>query len=213
LEFPYVFISGLEDGLFPLARAYDDPAQLEEERRLFYVGITRAERKLYLTHAEERRRNGELLASRPSSFLVAIPEHMLDQRSTVKVRSSGRAIMRGSSIGWGNGGRRSAFGGGRSTAAYEDTYDDIFPPSAAARRPGTPVRREPQFADDENTSQDAPVIAIGARVRHRKFGAGTIAELAGSGRELKVKVDFDDEAVGRKTLVVAQANLEREIGA
>jgi DNA helicase-2/ATP-dependent DNA helicase PcrA len=213
LEFPYVFISGLEDGLFPLARAYDDPAQLEEERRLFYVGITRAERKLYLTHAEERRRNGELLGARPSSFLVAIPEDMLDQRSTVKVRSSGRAIMRGSSSGWGNAGRRGTFGGGRTKSTYEDNYDDIVPPSAAARRPGTPVRREPQFADDENVSQDAPVIAVGARVRHRKFGAGTIAELAGSGRELKAKVDFDDESVGRKTLVVAQANLEREIGA
>jgi ATP-dependent DNA helicase UvrD/PcrA len=212
LEFPYVFISGLEDGLFPLARAYDDPAQLEEERRLFYVGITRAERKLYLSHAEERRRNGELLASPPSSFLAAIPEHMLDQRSTVKVRSSGRAIMRGSSLGWGHGGRRGAFGNSRSSG-YEDTYGDAFPPSAAARRPGTPVRREPQFADDENISQDAPVIAVGSRVRHRKFGAGTIAELAGSGRELKVKVDFDDDAVGRKTLVVAQANLEREVGA
>ena len=58
LEFPFVFITGLEDGLFPLARAFDDPPMLEEERRLFYVGITRAERKLYLTHAEERRRNG-----------------------------------------------------------------------------------------------------------------------------------------------------------
>ena len=213
LEFPYVFISGLEDGLFPLARAFEDPALMEEERRLFYVGITRAERKLYLTHAEQRRRNGELLGARPSSFLTAIPEDMLDQRSTVKVRSSGRAVMSGSSLGWGGTRRRGAFGSRPSSAAYEDTYDDIFPPSAAARRPGTPVRREPQFADDENVSQDAPVIAIGARVRHRKFGAGTIAELAGSGRELKVKVDFDDETIGRKTLVVAQANLEREVGA
>ena len=62
LEFPVVFITGLEDGLFPLAKAYDDPPLLEEERRLFYVGITRAERKLYLTYAEERRRNGELHA-------------------------------------------------------------------------------------------------------------------------------------------------------
>src|SRR4029078_12949193 len=103
LEFPVVFISGLEDGLFPLARAYDDPAQLEEERRLFYVGITRAEGKLSLTHAEERRRNGELVASRPSSFLVEIPEALLDKRNTVKVRSSGRAVMRGSSYGWGGG--------------------------------------------------------------------------------------------------------------
>ncbi len=65
LEFPVVFITGLEDGLFPLAKAYDDPALLEEERRLFYVGITRAEQKLYLTFAEERRRNGELLAVAP----------------------------------------------------------------------------------------------------------------------------------------------------
>ena len=53
------------------------------------------------------------------------------------------------------------------------------------------------------------MIALGARVKHRKFGTGTIAELAGSGRDAKVKVDFDDESVGRKTLVIAQANLER----
>ena len=209
LEFPVVFISGLEDGLFPLARAYDEPSQLEEERRLFYVGITRAERKLYLTYAEERRRNGELIASKPSSFLESIPESMLDKRSTVKVRSTGRAAMRGSSYGWGGGSRRQ----GRESGRYslDDGFDAPFPASAAARRPGTPVTRD-AFPDDENASQDAPTIAVGARVRHRKFGAGTIAELAGSGRELKVKVDFDDEAVGRKTLVVAQANLEREIG-
>ena len=211
LEFPVVFVSGLEDGLFPLARAYDDLSQLEEERRLFYVGITRAERKLYLTHAEERRRNGELLASRASSFLVEIPEALLDKRNTIKVRSSGRAIMRGdSSLGWGAGRR-----GGRDANRYasSDSFEDVaFPRSAASRRPGTPVTREAFFSDDENVSQDAPVIEVGARVRHRKFGAGTIAELAGSGRELKAKVDFDDESIGRKTLVVAQANLEREIG-
>jgi DNA helicase-2/ATP-dependent DNA helicase PcrA len=208
LEFPVVFISGLEDGLFPLARAYDDPPMLEEERRLFYVGITRAERKLYLTHAEERRRNGELVPSRPSSFLEAIPDSLLDKRNTIKVRSSGRAVMRGSSFGWGSrrGRDASAFG------SFDDERDAAFPPSAASRRPGTPVTRMSVYPDDENVSQDAPVIAIGARVRHRRFGAGTIAELAGSGRELKVKVDFDDESIGRKTLVVAQANLERELG-
>jgi DNA helicase-2/ATP-dependent DNA helicase PcrA len=212
LEFPVVFISGLEDGLFPLARAYDEPAQLEEERRLFYVGITRAERKLYLTYAEERRRNGELLASRPSSFLDAIPDTLLDRRNTIKVRSSGRAAMRGSSLGWGGSGKRGARYGTDFAAPFDDGAVDGFPLSAAARRPGTPVTRAPIYSDDEHASQDAPVIAIGARVRHRKFGSGTIAELAGSGRELKVKVDFDDESVGRKTLVVAQANLEREIG-
>ena len=210
LEFPVVFISGLEDGLFPLARAFDEPAMLEEERRLFYVGITRAERKLYLTYAEERRRNGELMPSRQSSFLQAIPEALLEKRNTVKVRSSGRAFMRASSYGYGRDERR------RSRSAFDfatgDGFDAEFPPSPAVRRPGTPVRREQPYSP-ENESQDAPVIAIGARVRHRKFGAGTIAELTGSGREAKVKVDFDDETVGRKTLVIAQAHLEREIGA
>ena len=63
---------------------------------------------------------------------------------------------------------------------------------------------------DEDVSQDAAQIVVGARVRHARFGAGTIAELSGSGRDAKVRIDFDDEEIGRKTLVVAQANLERE---
>ena len=211
LEFPVVFITGLEDGLFPLAKAYDDPAMLEEERRLFYVGITRAEKKLYLTHAEERRRNGEFMPSKASSFLQAIPEEMLEQRKTIKVRSSGRSFM--SSLGggnqWGNSRRRP---GMMETDLRTPVLDDEagFPPSAAMRRPGAPVMRAPVF-DDADASQDAAVIAVGARVRHRKFGSGRIAELAGAGRDLKAKIDFDDEEIGRKTLVVAQANLERDI--
>ncbi len=203
LEFPVVFITGLEDGLFPLARAYDDPALLEEERRLFYVGITRAERKLYITHAEERRRNGEFLASRQSSFLDSIPDTLVEKRSTIKVRSSGRSVMRaGGSI----GGYDRGFGRGARTGGL----DDFVPrPSPASRRPGSPVIDFAAPAAAEDESQDAPVYAVGARVKHRKFGSGTIAELAGNGRDAKVKVDFDDEAIGRKTLVIAQANLER----
>jgi DNA helicase-2/ATP-dependent DNA helicase PcrA len=211
LEFPIVFITGLEDGLFPLAKAYDDPAMLEEERRLFYVGITRAERKLFLTHAEERRRNGEFMPSRASSFLVAIPEDMLEQKKTIKVRSSGRSFMQslGGGSQWGNSRRRVGLMDQELRSAVIDD-DAGFPPSAARRRPGTPVTRAPSW-DDAAESQDAAVIAVGARVRHRKFGGGVIAELAGSGRDLKAKIDFDDEAIGRKTLVVAQANLERDI--
>ncbi len=211
LEFPVVFITGLEDGLFPLAKAYEEPAMLEEERRLFYVGITRAERKLFLTHAEERRRNGEFMPSKASSFLVAIPEDMLEQRKTIKVRSSGRSFM--SSLGggsqWGNSRKRPGL---MDTDLRTPVLDDdaAFPPSASARRPGIPVTRAPSW-DDVAESQDAAVIAIGSRVRHRKFGSGVIAELAGAGRDLKAKIDFDDDAIGRKTLVVAQANLERDI--
>jgi ATP-dependent DNA helicase UvrD/PcrA len=208
LEFPVVFIAGLEDGLFPLARAYDDPKLLEEERRLFYVGITRARRKLYLSHAEQRRRNGELLPGRPSSFLRDIPDELVDKRSTIRVRSSGRGVLSGLSsssgrtIGW--GGRK----GSRDDIGWGTTFDDDvgLRVSAAARRPGRPV--EVHHGDE---SQVAALIAIGARVRHRKFGPGTVAELSGAGRDAKVKIDFDDDTVGRKTLVVAQANLEREM--
>jgi DNA helicase II / ATP-dependent DNA helicase PcrA len=211
LEFPIVFITGLEDGLFPLARAYDDPAMLEEERRLFYVGITRAEQKLFLTHAEERRRNGEFMPSKASSFLVAIPEEMLEQRKTIKVRSSGRSFMHslGGGSQWGNSRQRPGLMDQDLRSAVLDD-DAGFPPSAAMRRPGTPVTRAPSW-DVASESQDAAVITVGARVKHRKFGSGRIAELAGAGRDLKAKIDFDDDTIGRKTLVVAQANLERDI--
>jgi len=202
LEYPLVFITGLEDGLFPLAKAYDDPPLLEEERRLFYVGITRAERKLFLSHAEERRRNGELLPARQSSFLDAIPEAMLDKKSTVKVRSSGRAMMRAGGSGY------ESYAGRYGRGARPSDSDDFAPrASPSDRRPGVPVTGFARAVEDE--SQDAAVFAIGARVKHRKFGSGTIAELAGSGRDAKVKIDFDDETIGRKTLVIAQANLER----
>ncbi len=176
LEFPVVFITGIEEGLFPLARAYEDPSMLEEERRLFYVGITRAERKLYLVHARSRRRNGEPMPSLPSTFLGAIPERLLETRATLRLRATGRSVLPAQ--------------------------------SAASRRPGTPVAR-PVFADDAEVSQDAPRFVKGERVRHGRFGTGTIAELSGVGRDTKVTVDFDDESVGRKRLVIAYAGLER----
>jgi DNA helicase-2/ATP-dependent DNA helicase PcrA len=192
LEFPMVFVTGLEDGLFPLARAYDDPKQIEEERRLFYVGITRAERKLYLTYADHRRRNGELLPGRPSAFLTPIPKGMLETKETIRARSEGRSAF-------------ATFG------QRDDADRDSYRPSL--RRPGAPVsiaRYGPaRFADEAEVSQDAPAYRVGERVKHKTFGSGVIAEMSGNGRELKVRVDFDDPAIGRKTLVAAQAGLER----
>ncbi len=226
LEFPVVFITGLEDGLFPLARAYDDPALLEEERRLFYVGITRAEEKLYLLHAEQRLRNGERMVSRPSGFLDGLPNALFERKMTPKARSSGRAFLGEytggrSSGGWGGGrGAGSGWGGGQrggGRAVERDDADDFssWGQSAASRRPGTPVNASgpvrraatPRAVDDAST-QEGIVLAPGTRVKHAKFGAGTVAEISGTGRDAKVKIDFDDESVGRKTLVVAQANLE-----
>jgi DNA helicase-2/ATP-dependent DNA helicase PcrA len=108
---------------------------------------------------------------------------------------------------WGNSRKRDTSQGLRTQYLDDDAG---FPPSASQRRPGTPVARPASF-DDADVSQDAAVIAVGSRVRPRKFGSGVIAELAGAGRDLKAKIDFDDETIGRKTLVVAQANLERDI--
>jgi DNA helicase-2/ATP-dependent DNA helicase PcrA len=177
LEFPVVFITGLEEGLFPLRRVHDEPGELEEERRLFYVGITRAERKLYMSHARSRRRNGETMPSVPSSFLAPIPPAMLEQRSTIRLRATGRAVL---------------------------------PQSPSARRPGRPVSMRSIADHDVEASQDAPRFTKGERVRHARFGSGTVLELSGIGRDMKVTIDFDDETVGRKRLVVAYAGLERE---
>jgi DNA helicase-2/ATP-dependent DNA helicase PcrA len=85
LEFPIVFIAGMEEGLFPLARAYDEPDALEEERRLFYVGITRAEDKLFLSWARQRRRAGDFTYNTASSFLEALPPEPLDVRRTERL--------------------------------------------------------------------------------------------------------------------------------
>ena len=85
LEFPIVFVAGMEEGLFPLSRAYDEPDTLEEERRLFYVGITRAEDKLFLSWARQRRRAGDFTYNAASSFLEALPPELLDVRRTERL--------------------------------------------------------------------------------------------------------------------------------
>ncbi len=228
LEFPLVFVTGLEDGLFPLARAAEDPSQLEEERRLFYVGVTRAERTLYLTHAEQRRRNGEFMASVPSRFLREIPAAMLKRAETKRVLVEGRGRSSfggdsddfGSSGGsWRNGGqgglRRTAPGPYGSAGFGQNAYEgrsrlDAGRSGSKRIDPSTwsGGRQDDGFAP-EDESQDAPELRVGEKVRHAKFGSGTIAEFTGSGRDAKVRIDFDDEEIGRKTLVIAQAKLER----
>lgn len=232
LEFPLVFVCGLEDGLFPLARAAEDPSQLEEERRLFYVGITRAEEKLYITYAEQRRRNGELMFSAPSRFLKSITPSLAERGKTARARAEGRSSLGGYGSGYGSRrnsddswGRSSySSGGSRGGGSYGSSgYGSSGYGSSSGRsaRSGEvpfgkapvgnfskPNRRE-AMPSPEDESQDVPAFRPGERVKHAKFGSGTIAELTGSGRDTKVRIDFDDEEIGRKTLVLAQAKLER----
>ena len=188
LEWPVVALTGMEQGLFPLARAEEQPDGLEEERRLCYVGLTRAKDKLYLSWARARRRGGELRPGIPSRFLRDLPPGIVEERRTTSLWAPD----------WGTGqaGRRSDGGFGRR------------------ERPGVPYSniasvRSAEPASGEEPSQDAPRYVKGERVRHRRFGTGTIQGLTGTGRDLKVSVVFDDADVGVKQLLVAYAGLER----
>jgi len=204
LEYPVVYLTGLEDGLFPLARAYDDPSKLEEERRLFYVGITRAESALMLSHAETRRRNGETMMSRPSSFLESLPKELMETVTTPRARSQGRSS-------YGGGDEGGAWGRSSGAVAGKWTPREPRPaPISDAAFHGIVARPTARPTAFDDAAADAVQVLPGARVRHRKFGVGTVAEVTGAGRDLKVRIDFDDEEIGRKTLVVAQANLEPE---
>ena len=195
LEFPYVFITGLEDGLFPMMRAYDAPADLEEERRLFYVGVTRAERKLYLAHARRRRRAGQYMDSTPSPFLESVPSELLETRQTARMLE------------------RSAYQQPwKSQSGYATRRDRLFGVPAWKPQPSSakPTSYDPD-ADSGYTVEyddDAPALRKGARVRHPSFGAGTVMELSGFADNVKATIDFDN--VGRKTVVLKYANLERE---
>jgi DNA helicase-2/ATP-dependent DNA helicase PcrA len=168
------------------------------------VGVTRAERKLFISHAEQRRRNGELMSSKPSSFLGGLPDDLVDRKKTVKSRSMGRGYM-------GAGASSSAsYRGDRSWGSSRYDRAESAPPTAGARRPGTPLERTGWAAEAE-ASQDAAHIALGSRVRPPQVRLGHDRGARGHGRDLKAKIDFDDETIGRKTLVVAQANLEQAI--
>ena len=195
LEWPVVVLTGLENGLFPLARAEEQPDGLEEERRLCYVGVTRAKDKLYLTWARARRRGGELRPGMPSRFLRSLPPEIVDEKRTTSLWAPA----------WGAGrsGRRSD---GQTARRSRDDFEGWSDrPAGSGRAAGAGAERPP-----EELSQDTPRYVKGERVRHRRFGSGTIQGLTGTGRDLKVSVAFDNEEIGVKQLLVAYAGLERE---
>jgi len=97
----------------------------------------------------------------------------------------------------------------RSTIRLRATGRSVLPQGAAMRRPGSPMARPTPLDPDIDFAQDLPRFVKGERVKHARFGSGTITELGGAGKDMKVTVDFDDESVGRKRLVVAYAGLQR----
>ncbi len=198
LEWPVVAVAGLEDGLFPLARSTESQEGLEEERRLFYVALTRAKDKLYLSHARSRRRGGEILPSMPSRFLESIPPGIVDEKRTSSLFVP--SWKQASANRYGRSGSYGSSGG--SARAPQRSWQ----PERPSSRPAAP----PPRVEAEEQSQDAPRLIKGERVRHRRFGSGIIQGLSGAGKDLKVTVRFDAEEFGIKQLLVAYAGLERD---
>ncbi|HEV8370036.1 MAG TPA: UvrD-helicase domain-containing protein [Pyrinomonadaceae bacterium] len=216
LEFPTVFIVGLEDGLFPHSRSATDPAELEEERRLAYVAMTRAERYLYVTHAMKRRVYGEELASEPSQFLNEMPIELLDDLSPGK---SWLSFARGSSaIDYEQGEYRK-----EKKRYIGKTYDNVDSIAEFFKQrnqqlgntSGSSTNRWQR--DQRSKAQDPRPVSSsssssgdfvpGTYVKHSKYGRGLVLRREGAGESTKLTVSFP--GYGQKKLVEKYANLEK----
>ena len=249
LEFPYVYLSGMEDGLFPSSMSIfsDDKDAIEEERRLCYVGITRAEKELTLTAARQRMVNGETRFAKVSRFIEEIPPQLLDEEEQPTVFGRAAGMSRGGrgfedsgTSGWTTGSfgvsgagdgdrvriggmsgkhplsendaawergaaRMSGWGGvnGSGSAGSSRTLDPYKSAYSSSSRPASPA---PSFGK-AFTVQKADHLSYGEgdRVRHLKFGEGTVQKIADGGKDFEVTVNFD--RVGVKKMFASFAKL------
>jgi len=180
LEFPSVFLIGMEDGVFPHLRSLGEPDELEEERRLAYVGITRARQRLYLTNAWSRMLYGATQYNPPSRFLDEIPTHLVQHAEGSRET---RPRQRGTS-----------FGSGGWTSPMQRNRDEIV------ERALTPKGPTPSGAE-------ALGLRVGDDVRHAKWGEGVILDIEGEGDKAEATVRFPD--VGEKRLLLSWAPLQK----
>jgi len=204
LEFPLVFVVGLEDGLFPHSRSATDRAELEEERRLAYVAMTRAERYLYVTHAMRRRVYGEELASEPSQFLNEMPTDLLEDLSLGK---SWLSFKNGSStIDYEHGEykkERKKYTG--KTYDSVDSIADFF--KQRNRQMGQTAGSLPNISKADPTPSKSNEFTPGSYVKHSKYGRGLVLRREGAGESTKLTVSFP--GYGQKKLVEKYAGLEK----
>ncbi|GAB4096865.1 UvrD-helicase domain-containing protein [Brachybacterium horti] len=199
LEFPVVFLTGMEDGTFPHQRTLSDPTELEEERRLAYVGITRAREKLYLTRAQMRATWGAPQFMPASRFLDEVPDEVLD------VARAGSSLS-GVGYGGGYGGRGGS--GGYGGSGGSGGRGPSFSGGIGGGR--SDVRRASSFGSGRTPTPTAslPQLAVGDRVTHDSFGMGTVSEVAGQGEKTQVEVQFKAPH-GTKRLLLRYAPLTK----
>jgi DNA helicase-2/ATP-dependent DNA helicase PcrA len=225
LEFPLVFIVGMEDGLFPHSRSATDPAELEEERRLCYVAITRAERFLYVTHAMKRRVYGEEMASEPSQFLNEMPLDLMEDLSRgaswLSFARSSETLENKRAVSALRGDKRERTSYSGKTYDSADSIAEFFrkrgqqlgqssprPQSSAPviKRPSAPINSTPS-SRPSNSSASGGDFSPGSHVRHPKYGRGLVLRREGTGDSAKLTVSFP--GFGQKKLIEKYAGLEK----
>ncbi|NVK28512.1 MAG: UvrD-helicase domain-containing protein [Flavobacteriia bacterium] len=206
LEFPYVYIVGMEENLFPSMMSMNTRSDLEEERRLFYVALTRAEKRAYLTYAHVRYRWGKLIDCEPSRFIEEIDERFLDIRvpefggfysppDEVKAAfdsPQSKTVSRGND----------SFGGKPRFMKKQQEQKPIVPPKKHQK-----LRTVSEMNDSGEASNVPDDLEKGTRVVHDRFGLGTVKEITGSGADRKAIIFFDN--AGEKRLLLKFAKLQK----
>lgn len=208
LEFPIVFIVGMEEGVFPHSRAFLDNEELEEERRLAYVGITRAEQQLYLSCAQMRTLFGRTTANQPSRFLDEIPEELKEETGVARDR-----YRRGGNIGGSYGGRGFGSGGsnfGRSNQTQTSSLSGSTARATGSSSKVTVTTSAPQPAASGDKS-DLTTLKAGDKVAHGKWGTGTVVSVKGTGNDTELQIAFP-APVGVKRLLAGFAPITRVEG-
>ena len=212
LEFPVVFVTGMEDGTFPHQRSLGDESELEEERRLAYVAITRARERLYLTRAAVRSAWGTPQEMPPSRFLDDIPAELLDVRRAATSGERMRASYGGS---YGSGSYGSGSYGRSRRSEGRDPWGDADTGAFGSGRGGASaqpagVRKVTRMgvAPAAKPAEDKPVLSlkVGDRIKHATLGAGTVTGIEGEGPRTVARIRF---GLGEKRLLVRMAPMEK----
>ena len=212
LEYPVVFLVGMEEGLFPSSRSLTEPTQMEEERRLAYVGITRAQQQLFVSHAWSRQLFGTTNYSPPSRFLDEIPPDLITDTGAVSGRSGGGRASYRSRDSWSSGSsaapppyRRAAGGGGsggKPVRSFDPDDDVDWHRERVVEAAINAGRRQPSPANSQELG-----LRVGDDVEHPAFGEGVILEIRGQGDKAEATIRFP--GVGTKHLSLAWAPLKK----
>ncbi len=196
LEFPIVFLAGLEDGLFPSNRSVNDENRLEEERRLCYVGITRAQRRLYISYASQRMLFSQLNHNPPSRFLSEIPKRLLDDEWISKMERSFGAPVKA---------HPQPTHAPRAARPHELSFGtpQIAPQAQALGIPGVQKGFAPSKARELEKGAMQSLFAAGDRVMHRKFGEGNVVQVRGTGSDARIVIEFAAYGIKEFSLSIA----------